>query len=86
MSISIKKRELLPKLNNIIVALSGLTGDVAKLELSDNEQASRRVRKALIEIKNISLEDLRNEISNIRYDINKSKGRPIKRPRKPIKK
>jgi hypothetical protein len=66
----------------VITELAALTGDIAKLELTDNEQASKRVRKALIEINNIHLPDLRNEISNIRVDINTTKGREIKRPKK----
>jgi hypothetical protein len=79
---TLKKRELLPKLNKVITELAALTGDVAKLELVDNEQASKRVRKALIEIANIHLPDLKNEITNIRVDINTTKGREIKRPKK----
>lgn len=77
-----KKRDLLPKLNKVIAELTGLSGDIAKLELSDNEQASKRTRKGLIDIRNGSLADLQNEIANIRIDINVSKGREIKRPKK----
>ena len=80
----VKKRELLPKLNKIIVELSKLSGDVAKLELYDNEQASKRVRKSIIDVRNIHLDDFLKEISNLRIDINLSKGREVKRGKKEV--
>lgn len=79
-----KKRELLSVLNKIIVEFSGLTGDIAKLEISDNEQASKRVRKALIAIKNGEFKNLTDQITNIRFDINTSKGKELRRKRKTI--
>lgn len=78
-----KKRELLPKLHNLIKYLAELSGDVAILELHDQEQASKRVRIKLIEFKNGALKDFQNEIVNVRVDVNTAKGREIKRGKKP---
>lgn len=77
-----KKRILLPKLNKVITALAALSGDIAKLEISDNEQASKRVRKGLIDIKNVDFKDLQDEVTNIRIDMNVGKGRKTVRPKK----
>lgn len=79
-----KKRELLKPLNELIIGLNLLTGDLAKLELTDNEQASRRVRKKLIELENIQFGNLKTLVTNIRVDINTSKGRAIKREKKSL--
>ena len=78
-----KKRELLPKLNKLIQKLISLSSDVAILELHDQDQASKRVRIALLDFKNIDLEDFRNEICNVRIGVNKSKGRKDTRKEKP---
>lgn len=77
-----KKREMLPALHKAIIALTGLTGDFATLELHDNEQASKRVRKGLIDFKNKDFKALEIMVQNIRFDINTDKGREVKRPRK----
>lgn len=79
---TIKKRILLPKLSKVIHELSKLSEDIAVLEISENEHASRRVRKRLIDIKNIYFEDLQNEITNIRIDTNLSKGKIDTRTKK----
>lgn len=78
----VKKRELIPKLNKVINALVSMSADLAKLELTDNEEASKRARRDIIDIKNIYLKDLNDEITNLRFDLNTSKGRKVKRPRK----
>lgn len=84
-----KKRELLPKLHKIIAAFTNLSGDIATLELIDNDAASLRIWRALVDIPNDEIQDLKNEITNIRYDFNekkwKKKGRKPKRPKKPTK-
>lgn len=79
----VKKRELLPKLNGLIKYLIELSSDVAIIELHDHEQASKRIRIKLIEFKNGPLKDFQNEIVNVRIDVNISKGRAIKRDKKP---
>lgn len=79
-----KKRDLLPKLHKVINALVDMSADLAKLELTDNEEASKRARRDIIDIKNKYMKDLNDEITNLRFDLNTSKGRKTKRPRKQI--
>lgn len=79
----IKKRNLLPKLKNLLKVLASLSHDVATLELSNNQDASSRVRKSLIDFKNKDLYDFQNEITNIRVDIKINKGKTVKRPKNP---
>lgn len=81
----VKKRELLPKLHKVINALVNMHSDLAKLELVDNEEASLRARRDLIDIRNIYIQELSDEITNLRFDLNTSKGRKVKRPRKSTK-
>lgn len=64
-----KKRDLMPKLQNCIEALVNLSFDVAKLELSDNNQASVRVKRNLAEFKNTELKDLTEAINETRSEI-----------------
>lgn len=79
-----KKREILPALNNAIIALTMLSGDAAKLELHDNEEASKRLRKGVIDFRNVDLKNLEIIIQNIRFDINTDKGRKVKRQKKDL--
>ncbi len=65
----VKKRELLPDLNGMITKLSTMSGDVAKLELYDNDQARKRVRKILIELKNVDIESFLTKVKGIRSGI-----------------
>lgn len=46
-----------------------MSGDVVKLELYDNDQARKRVRKTLIELKNIDIESFLLRIKEIRSGI-----------------
>ncbi len=77
-----KKRIILPALSEAIIALTMLSADVATLELHDNEQASKRLRKGLIDFKNTNLKNLEITVSNIRFDMNTDKGRKVIRPKK----
>ena len=61
-----KKRELLPELNKLIISLSNLSGDVAKLELYDNFEASRRVKRALVDMRNKDLKEFQKKIEETR--------------------
>jgi hypothetical protein len=65
-----KKRELLPQLNDAITALAAISGDVAKLEVHDNDQASRRVKGALAAFEKGPYLDLKTSILDLRKKIN----------------
>jgi hypothetical protein len=71
-----KKRELLPLLNNIILAFSDLAPDVAILELEDSDASSRRVRARIIDILNNEVPALKNEITGVRINVNSKKKLP----------
>ena len=65
-----KKREILPVINEVISALMELSVDAAKLELIDNDVASRRFKKSIISIRNnefnklyLLSQDIREEMS-----------------------
>lgn len=68
-----KKRDMLAPLNKAIVALSNLSGDAAKLEFSDNDQASRRLKKRIAEFTHGELKELKEAIYSVRDDINQKK-------------
>ena len=64
-----KKRDLLPVLKKVIGELTDLSGDLADLEYKDNDQASRRVKRDLTNIKAGSLEELTRSIFKTREEI-----------------
>jgi hypothetical protein len=67
-----KKRELLKgndSLESLIGRFIDLSGDCAKLELFDNFEASKRVRKGLMDIRNIYIKEFEKKIGEIRVDI-----------------
>jgi len=72
-----KKRELLPKLNDAIVAMCNMSADAAKLEITDNDQASRRLKRDLTSFKNGPLKELYDSIVETREQIKYKK--PIKK-------
>ena len=76
---SLKKRELLPKLKLIIEELAALRFDVATLELVDHNKTSLRLRRRLLEIEKGSYKDLKDEVYLIREQVNISKGRSRKK-------
>ncbi len=63
------KREILPTLNNAINALVALSGDCATLEMWDNDQASRRVKRDIASFKQKELKALSDLIYDARADI-----------------
>lgn len=68
-----KKRELLPDLHELIKKLSGISGDLAKLELFDNWSASARGVKELIKTRG-EIAVLIKKIRMIKSEIRVSKG------------
>lgn len=69
---TIKKRELLSgdhTLNSMIQYLVGLSGDLAKLELHDNYEASKRVRISMIRFRNELIPQFESKIKDIRENI-----------------
>ncbi len=64
-----KKREILPILNNTINALVALSTDCANLEMMDNDQASRRVKRDLAKFKQTELKTFTDLIYGIRDEI-----------------
>ena len=63
------KREILPTLNNAINAVVALSGDCATLEMWDNDQASRRVKRDIASFKQKELKALSDLIYDARSDI-----------------
>jgi len=65
-----KKREVLPTLNKCIEALVAMSGDAAKLEIMDNDKASRRLKKSISDFKTTELKAFRDLAQSIRSEIN----------------
>lgn len=61
-----KIRDLLPVLNNAIIKLTSLTGDIIKLEYQDNDQAARRAKITMVSFKNEELKTLELAIREVR--------------------
>ena len=76
-----KKRDLLPDLNKMILDLQYMVPDAAKLELSDNDKASRRLKQSLVEFKNGPFAAFSEKVKAIREEIN-SKPKRVYGPRK----
>jgi hypothetical protein len=70
-----KKREVLKYLNKSIESLVEMSADAAKLEYTDNEQASKRLKLAISRFKHEGLKDLERCVFGIREHINVKKGR-----------
>jgi len=64
-----KKREILPTLNNAIAKLSMMSGDAAKLEYTDNDQASKRLKADLSDFVHNELKVLQSLVYAVRTDI-----------------
>jgi len=63
------KREILPVLNNAVNALVAMSADCAKLEIMDNDQASRRIKRDIASFKEKELKNLSELIYGIRAEI-----------------
>lgn len=61
-----KKREILPVLHKVISALVALSPDCAKLELMDNDQASRRLKRDITALKETELKEFTNLVFGVR--------------------
>lgn len=68
-----KKRQVIPVLDDAIKALVALSSDCATLEVMDNDQASRRVKRDIASFKEKELKKLTDTIYGIRVEI---KSRP----------
>jgi hypothetical protein len=75
---SAKIRHLLPMLQDAIVYLTDLAPDLAKLEYYNNDDASRRVKLALVNFEKSRLKPLKEGIMNIRETINQNKNQSKK--------
>lgn len=64
-----KKREILNDLNGAITTLAALSGDCAKLEVMDNDEASRRLKRDLVEFREGPFKKLVTNIYGIREEI-----------------
>lgn len=63
-----KRRELLPELNALISKCVGMGADVAKLEISNNEQAIKRARRILMDMKNKDIPEFLGKLRDIREE------------------
>ena len=79
-----KKREILPKINACITALVEMHRDAATLELVDNDQASRRLKSALKDFKEMPLTDLTDIVLKTRMEINAIPAKKINTKDNPI--
>lgn len=73
----LKRRELLPVLNNAIAALTAMAGEAATLEISDNEQASRRLKRMFKNFTSAELITLENSIISVREELRTRKKKVI---------
>lgn len=65
-----KKREILPFLDAAIICLSKMSADAAKLEIMDNDQASRRLKKSIVDFKHNELDNFTKIVFSVRAEIN----------------
>lgn len=71
-----RKREILPILNNAINALVAMSADCAKLEMMDNDQASRRVKRDLASFKQKELREFSDLVYSVRAEMQLIPSRP----------
>lgn len=64
-----KKRELLTHLNKCILALTSMSADAANLEIIDNDQASRRLRRDVLHFKSNELEAFFQAVRDTREQV-----------------
>lgn len=64
-----KKRELMSKLNDVIAACVNMGADVAKLEMSDNLEASKRLKRDIADIQQGPLKIFKEAIYGVRHEI-----------------
>ena len=70
-----KKREVLLLLNKAIEKLVSMSADAAKLEIYDNEVASKRLKMSINKFKHEELNDLQRAVLDLRSEWNMKKGK-----------
>jgi len=80
-----KKRDLLSKLNVCIITLTKMSADAAQLEIVDNDQASRRLKRSLAEFKHKELLEFTNAILEVRGELRERPKRAYKKDNLQIK-
>lgn len=65
-----KKRELLSHINECIASLVEMSADAAKLEIHDNDQASRRLKQNIKDFEVKKLKPFKEKVLDIRQLIN----------------
>lgn len=65
-----KIRELNPLIQAAITSLVNMSSDASKLEYYDNDQASRRLKQAVVDFRHDELGNLEKAIKEIRSTIN----------------
>lgn len=75
-----KKREVLPSIQAVIDKLVEMSVDGAEIEIKDNDDASMRLRRAFLELKNnefraldICIQDCRRDVLREREKLKKAK-------------
>lgn len=79
-----KKRDLLPALHSAIRALTDMASDAAKLEITDNDQASRRLKRAVLSFKRGELSAFSKLVLDVRTEINMIPTRKRVKPDAPV--
>lgn len=64
-----KKRDLLARIDDCIKALTAMHVDAAKLEYTDNSQASKRLKRAIIDFRHKELNDLHSSVLEVRVEM-----------------
>jgi hypothetical protein len=75
---SIKKREIFPMLNDIIADFVAMGNDVAKLEYYNSDEASLRLKRAIVEINHGKLKNFHKYVISLREEISKPQVRDYK--------
>lgn len=68
-----KIREMVPLIDAAIQKLVRMSADAAKLEYSNNDEASRRIKRDLVEFKNTELANIDTAIKEVRTQNNSNK-------------
>lgn len=74
-----KKRDILPALNKCIESLVSMSADCAKLEIMDNEKASKRLKISVSDFKSGPLKDFQDLVFAIRKDMNAKPKRVVEK-------
>lgn len=75
-----KKRELTHFIDSAIKALVDMHADAAKLEFFDNDEASRRLKRDIVDFEHTELKNLKEAVKKIREAINSRPSRSKNKP------